>query len=71
MDDKIIKFLQAKQNCESEILYIACIHDQNKSGFFGGPAFPSQSELFDNLSDCSDWPDKSQPYKKATFVLIM
>jgi len=28
--------------------------DQNKSGFFGGPAFFSQSGLFENFSDCSD-----------------
>jgi len=27
--------------------------------------------LFENFSDCSDWLDKSRPYKKATFVLIM
>jgi len=31
----------------------------------------SQSELFENFSDCSDWLDKSRPSKKATFVLIM
>jgi len=52
-------------------LTIACLHDQNKSGFFGEPAFSSQSGLFENFSDCSDWLDKSRPYKKATFVLIM
>jgi len=43
---------------------LACLHDQNKSGFFGGPAFSSQSELFDNFSDCFDWPDKSRASKK-------
>jgi len=21
------------------LAYVACVHDQNKSGFFGGPAF--------------------------------
>jgi len=43
--------------------YIACLHDQNKSGFFGGPDFSSQSGLFENFSDCSDWLDKSRPFK--------
>jgi len=43
---------------------IACLHDQNISGFFGGPAFSSQSGLFENFSDCFDWLDKSQPSKK-------
>jgi len=31
----------------------------------------SQSELFENFSDCPDWLDKSRHSKKATFVLIM
>jgi len=50
---------------------LACLHDQNKSGFFGGLAFSSQLGLFENFSDCFDWLDKSRPFKKATFVLIM
>jgi len=54
-----------------EIALIACLHDQSKSGFFGRPAFSSQSGLFENFSDCSDWLDKSWPSKKANFVLIM
>jgi len=53
------------------LLLIACLHDQNKAGFFGGRLFFSQSGLFENFSDCSDWLDKSRPSKKATFVLIM
>jgi len=28
-------------------LYLACLHDQNKSGFLEGPAFYSQSEVFE------------------------
>jgi len=28
----------------------------------------SQSGLFENFSDCSDWLDKSRPSKKATMV---
>jgi len=39
--------------------------------FLEGWLFFSQSWLFENFSNCSDWLDKSQPYKKATFVLIM
>jgi len=34
---------------------LACLHDQNKSGFSKSP----------------DWLEKSRPSKKATFVLIM
>jgi len=52
-------------------LHVACLHDQNKSSFFGGPVFSSQSELFENFSNCSDWLKKSRSFKKATFVLIM
>jgi len=47
------------------------LHDQNKSGFLEGRLFSNQSKLFENFTDCSDWLDKSQPSKKATFVLIM
>jgi len=50
---------------------LACLHDQNKSGFLGGRLFSSQSGLFKNFSDCSDWLDKSRLSKKAIFVLIM
>jgi len=32
-----------------------------------GRLFSSQSGLFENFSDCSDWLDKSWPFKKATF----
>jgi len=45
-------------------LFIAGLHDQSKSGFFRGPDFFSQSELFENLLDCSDWLDKSRPFTK-------
>jgi len=31
---------------------------------FGSRLFSSQSELFDNFSNCSDWLDKSRPSKK-------
>jgi len=39
--------------------------------FLEGRLFSSQSELFENFSDCSDWLGKSRLSKKATFVLIM
>jgi len=42
---------------------LACLHDQSKDGFFEGPAFSSQSGLFENFSDCSDWLDKSRTSK--------
>jgi len=52
-----------------------------KVPFLEGRLFSSQSGLFENFSDCSDWLDKFQivligwikagPPKKATFVLIM
>jgi len=47
--------------------HLACLHDQNKNGFFGGPAFSSQSELFENFSDCSEWIDKSRALQKSHF----
>jgi len=39
---------------------------ENRNGFFGGPAFSSQSELFESFSNCHDWLNKSRPSKKAT-----
>jgi len=53
------------------MVLLACLHDQNKSGFFGGRLFSNQSEPFQYFLNCSEWPDKSRPSKKATFVLIM
>jgi len=50
---------------------VVCVHDQNKSGFFGGPDFFSQSGLFENFSDFCDGMEKGRPPKTATFVLIM
>jgi len=49
-----------------------------KVAFLEGRLFSSQSWLFENFSDCSDWLDKSRPSKKlllfwsckqATYVL--
>jgi len=53
------------------VFQIACLHDQNKSGFFGGQLLFSQSEQSEMFSKGSDWLKKIRPSKKATFVLIM
>jgi len=58
---------------------IACVANYRASmlsfslftAFLEGRLFSSQSELFENFSDCSDWLDNSRLSKKATFVLIM
>jgi len=50
---------------------LACLHDQNKMAFLKGRLLSSQSELFENFSNCSDWLNKIRPSKKATFVLIV
>jgi len=44
---------------------------KTKVAFLEGRLFSSQSGLFENFLDCSDWLDKSRLSKKATFVLIM
>jgi len=42
-----------------------------KVAFLDDRLFSSQSGLFENFSDCSDWLDKSRLFQKTTFVLIM
>jgi len=37
---------------------------KTKVAFFKGRLFFSQSGLFENFSDCSDWMDKSRSPKK-------
>jgi len=44
---------------------------KTKVAFLDGRLFSSQSELFEYFLNCSDWLDKSQPFKKDTFVLNM
>jgi len=39
-----------------------------KVAFLEGRPFSSQSGLFENFSDCSDWLDRSRLSKKATFL---
>jgi len=46
------------------LLLLACLHDQNKSGFLEGRPFFSQSELFENFFDCTGWLSKSRSSKK-------
>jgi len=52
-------------------LHVACLHDQNKSGFLAGRLLSSQLEQFEKFSKDYDWLEKSRPSKKATFVFIM
>jgi len=40
---------------------------KTKVAFWEGRFFSSQSELFENFSDCSDWLDRSWPSKKCYF----
>jgi len=40
-----------------------------KVAFLEGRLFSSQSEFFENFSNCYGWLDKRRPSKKATFVL--
>jgi len=44
---------------------------KTKVAFLEDRLFSSQSWLFENFSDCSDWLDTSRPSKKVTFVLIV
>jgi len=44
---------------------------KTKVAFLEGRLFSSQSELFEYFLNCSDWMDKSWPFKKAIFVLII
>jgi len=43
---------------------------KTKVALLEGRLFSSQSGLFENFN-CSEWMDKSQPSKKAPFVLIL
>jgi len=40
---------------------------KTKVAFLEGWLFASQSELFENFLNCSDWLDKSRPSKKSHF----
>jgi len=45
---------------------LACLHDQNKSGFFGRPAFFQPIRAFPIVYR-SDWLNKSRPSQKSHF----
>jgi len=44
---------------------------KTKVAFLEGRLLSSQLELFEYFLSFSDWLDKSRPFKKATFALIM
>jgi len=50
--------------------YLACLHDQNKSGFFE-ESFIQPNKAIKKVSISSEWLEKSRSTKKAPFVLIM
>jgi len=47
---------------------IACLHDQNKSGFFGGPAFIQPIRVIGKVSKSRDGWKKAGPPKKLLHV---
>jgi len=55
----------------ANIVDIACLHGQNKSGFFEGRLLSSQSEQCWKVFKCSDWLEKKQALQNATSVLII
>jgi len=50
---------------------LASLLVQKQSSFFGGPAFSTQSELFENFLNCSACLDESRPSKKVTAFMDM
>jgi len=48
-------------------LWLACLHDQNKNGFFGCRLLSSQSEQSEKFSKSPDWLEKKPPLKKSHF----
>jgi len=54
------------------ILFLACLHDQNKSGFFGGPAFiqpirAGPAFIQPIRAKSSDWLEKKPALQKSHF----
>jgi len=47
-----------------ETALIACLHDQNKSGLFGGPVLFIQSEQSEKFLKSPGWLKKRRPSKK-------
>jgi len=50
---------------------LACLHDQNKSGFLESRLLSSQSEQSEKFSKNPDWLEKRRPSKKAPFAEIV
>jgi len=50
--------------CTLRIL-LACLHDQNKSGFLEGRLLSSQSEQSERSSKSSDWLEKKLAFQKS------
>jgi len=44
---------------------------KTKVAFFKGQLFSNQSKQYKKYTKSSDWLEKSQPFKKATSVLLM
>jgi len=44
---------------------------KTKVAFLEGRLLSNQSEQFEKFLKSSDWLEKSRPFKKATFVLIL
>jgi len=51
-----------------QTLQLACLHDQNKSGFLEGRLLSSQSEQSEKLSKSPDWLEKAGPPKKPLLL---
>jgi len=62
-----VAFLEGRLLSSKSKQFIACLHDQNKSGFLEGRLLSSQSKQFKKYSKSSDWLEKSRPFKKSHF----
>jgi len=52
-------------------VFLACLHEQNKSGFLVSRLLSSQSGQSEKFLKSPDWLEKSRPSKKAALVFIM
>jgi len=62
--------LSIKISSYTSATYLACLHDQNKSGLFGGPVLIQPIRAIWKFSKSLDWLGKGRPFKKATFVHV-
>jgi len=63
-----LKPITPKKKISKSNFHLACLHDQTKSGFFGGPVF-IQNNLKILLKALIGW--KKPTFQKAAFVMIM